>query len=291
MKTTDRPPLLYSIARSLIRYGVPGGRHLLRAAQHQGVTRCTVRYRLDARTELLVPLHLGEAYHWFDRRFIAEYERETIAALAAAIVALPRPITFVDCGADFGLFSVMLARAAPALDIVHAFEPNPQVHDVLAANLDRLGTTAHVHRAALADFDGAGTLRSPGYDDSVHARFLVPASDGDVAVRTLDGLDLPAGGGIAMKIDVEGGELAIVRGARATLQRAAGFAIAFEAHADVALRTGIDPCDVLREIAAVRPCTTLIPERPGFRVRPDVPFFRQPHGLGICNLVCSSAPA
>jgi FkbM family methyltransferase len=126
----------------------------------------------------------------------------------------------IDAGANRGVWSYLLS---PLATKVFAFEPNPKLFAVL-----RAGARANVECLAfgLSDQDGGGRLLIPG----AGARFsnqgatLNPAKvEGvehaalTVETRRLDGLDLPAIG--FMKIDVEGHEMAVLRGARALIAR------------------------------------------------------------------------
>lgn len=124
----------------------------------------------------------------------------------------------IDVGANLGIFTYFLSRYAP---IVYAFEPNP----IPFAVLDRLKDRNVVLRQmALTDRSGDVELVVPkgrkgwtnngaGLDarrDGNHAVLKVPGS-------RLDDLGLPRVGFI--KIDVEGHELAVLRGAAETLAR------------------------------------------------------------------------
>jgi FkbM family methyltransferase len=126
----------------------------------------------------------------------------------------------IDAGANRGVWSYLLSPLTPK---VFAFEPNPKLFAVLKA-----GARANVEclACALSDRDGGGELLVPG----AGARFsnqgatLNPAKVEGIAhvaltveTRRLDSLDLPPIGFI--KIDVEGHEMAVVRGARALIAR------------------------------------------------------------------------
>lgn len=62
----------------------------------------------------------------------------------------------LDVGANIGMFTLTAAVDAPDAEI-HAFEPIPEVHDVLRENVRRMGANARVHRAALG--------RAPGWTE------------------------------------------------------------------------------------------------------------------------------
>jgi FkbM family methyltransferase len=127
------------------------------------------------------------------------------------------PGTSVDIGASEGVYSHVLAGLSRR---VHAFEPNPDLYRRLLAAVPDNVT---VHNAALSDRSGVATLRLPldsGLATIETANLLDPAETGpistmEVETRTLDSF------GLAdvrlIKIDVEGHEAAVIRGASQTI--------------------------------------------------------------------------
>lgn len=125
----------------------------------------------------------------------------------------------VDVGANVGMVTYLLRRHARK---VYAVEPNP----ALAANLRRSfrGRRVEVLPYALSDASGTADLLIPSAagQELTGRSSLEPDANGDlpvrritVPVRTLDQLTLPDVGFV--KIDVEGHELAVLRGARGLL--------------------------------------------------------------------------
>jgi FkbM family methyltransferase len=113
-----------------------------------------------------------------------------------------------------------LARLVGSRGRVHAFEPQANLADYLERAF-RHDARVTVHRVALSDRDGQAALGVPDYGDGLvlgHATLEPGARAHTEAVRTqrLDELELtPA----FVKIDVEGHELAVLRGAVDTLRR------------------------------------------------------------------------
>lgn len=154
-------------------------------------------------------------YHWYRLRGILEPE----VALACAAA---RPGDRVaDVGASWGVYTHALAACGAA---VEAFEPFPACAAALAAYA-RGHANVHVHAVALSDGEGEATLHVPHLGGSAVPTWgsLHAPDRGDrllavpVRRRTFDSFgfdDLRV-----MKVDVEGEELAVLRGARETIAR------------------------------------------------------------------------
>lgn len=129
----------------------------------------------------------------------------------------PRHGTALDIGAWYGPWSRALARR---VDRVVAFEPNPAVADVLARTAP---PRVEVVRAAVTDRAGEETLWVPdtGMGTEAVASLRPPTEQAAHAIRvpctTIDQLGIDD---VTMiKLDVEGAELGVLRGARGTLAR------------------------------------------------------------------------
>ena len=261
---------------------------MINMAQRAGLLDRVARYPVSDGITIGVPLYRPD--NQWDAKDVAGYEAGLLAMLAEEVAKLPRPVTLVDCGADIGLISVLLAAKCRCLDRVIAFEPNPEAYDVLASNIGRLPVKAEARREAVSDFVGLGELKAPAYDASAHGRFLAPASNGTIAVTRVDDLGIGGEGSVCLKIDVEGGETGVLRGSLETLRRARGFVVTVEANRDVVTRTGIDPMECVRLLRSVRECDVRVAEAPT-KVLVDedgVGFFQQFNTRRVYNLVCRS---
>ncbi|HZL89943.1 MAG TPA: FkbM family methyltransferase [Pirellulaceae bacterium] len=279
-----RPPWHFRLAKWMIRHRIPGGYHLVELGERMGWLDCLVRYRLSDRVSVDVPLNRRET-QWAEPDLWA-YEGRLVAVLALALEALRRPVTWIDCGADIGTLTALTAAHSPQIDDVIAIEPNPQVQDLLARNMTLLPFPARALAVAVADFQGRGRLEHFPTLRSDHSRFLVPDEQGGISVTRLDDLDLPEGKALAIKIDVEGGELAVLQGAANALRNAPAWIVAFEAHRLVAERSGIDPCACVRLLLERGASDAIVAEAPGLRLDPQQPYFEQVRDLKVSNVVC-----
>ena len=139
---------------------------------------------------------------------------------------VPQDRDSIDVGANVGVHTYFLARWSRR---VHAFEPNPRLAEYLRRATSR---KVNVIATALSDSTGVAKLSIPRLHGveadpyasleprvaSLRASEFEEAVD-EVEVRTapLDSLGMTEIGFI--KIDVEGHELAVLRGARETLER------------------------------------------------------------------------
>lgn len=124
---------------------------------------------------------------------------------------------FIDIGAHVGSWALPFACAGmPTV----AFEPNWRIFELLVGALDANNlSNISVHSAALSANPGSGVLTAPGIDGgmaSIVIRFNNPAVDEQVSVTTLDEFDLQP---TVIKIDVEGAEVDVLRGAAQTIAR------------------------------------------------------------------------
>lgn len=122
---------------------------------------------------------------------------------------------------------------------------------------------------AVGDVGSFGTLVTPDYDASCYARFISPG-EGDIKIATIDSLGR-ADSNIALKIDVEGSELEVLRGAQRTIAAAQNVVVTFEAHPAVARRIGRDPISCMQFLNGIRPFQFVVAET-GVHLSPDRPL-------------------
>ncbi|MCD6361447.1 MAG: FkbM family methyltransferase [Armatimonadetes bacterium] len=191
--------------------GLSGRGRLFRATLHYGAT---------------VVLDLSDPMS----RYPIAYGGMPEPALYRAITRVLSPgDTFLDIGANFGYYSLLAALLVGSTGAVHAFEPQPGVAELLRRNArDNNLPQLVVHQTALGDETGTFTLYVPHRGQSGLAT-LRPDADW-LASRPADAIEVPVarlddiarrmnGTRVrAVKIDAEGYELPILRGAAELLE-------------------------------------------------------------------------
>jgi FkbM family methyltransferase len=116
----------------------------------------------------------------------------------------------VDVGANIGNHAVFFGAVLQAP--VYAFEPYPPNFELLQMNIAANDLDGQVIPAgcAVGEDDGMGSVH-PGPAENLGVTRIV-FGGGDVRVRTLDSLNLQGPIGL-LKVDVEGAENAVLRGA------------------------------------------------------------------------------
>ncbi len=136
----------------------------------------------------------------------------------------------LDIGANVGVYSYFLRKYST---LCHAFEPHPQLADYLRRSFS---SGVAVHDMALSDRDGDATLSVPLYQNRGRASLPidgrsfaratidpdnrlggVATEDIKVRCRRLDHMGIEGIG--FMKIDVEGHEFSVLKGATGILRR------------------------------------------------------------------------
>ncbi len=159
-------------------------------------------------------------------------------SLSAVLPRLVRPgRDVVDIGANIGYFAVnaamILGRDGGA--VVHAIEPNPRIHALLLKNISINWSLARIipHQVALGEAEGDMLLHVTGQLAS-NGSLLGPASGAagtetfPVAVKPLAQVVRDPGRIGLMKIDVEGAEAMVLRGAAEMVRAAPDIEIIME---------------------------------------------------------------
>jgi FkbM family methyltransferase len=139
---------------------------------------------------------------------------------------LQKGMTFIDVGTHVGQYTLLAANLVAPAGAVHSFEPQPDTFDLLKHNIEANGVlNVHLNQCALGetksqvqlyvarpDNIGQSSLRRP--DNYSGTSITVPCQSLDdyAEEQGIHRIDL-------IKIDVEGAELGVLKGARKILSR------------------------------------------------------------------------
>ncbi len=203
-----------------------------------------------------------------------DYEPEVIGALVAEL-GRSRERTFVDVGANIGLISLAALAGVPG-SRGFAFEPGPHQRALLADTIRRNGLKDRLTLSPLALSDAAGTAcfavhrrRHAAGDGLVDTGRAGPARSITVETETLDAWWQRSGRPWidVVKIDTEGAELLVLRGAGAVIAEC-GPTIFLEISEDNLRAYPHGAADVRAHLEGLR--YTLEPVGPGdFAARPE----------------------
>lgn len=168
------------------------------------------------------------------------------------IAACHEHMVLMDVGAHYGLFGLAAWRWSGGTARVIAVDPSAAALGVFDENMRLAGAASRVERfcAALADAEGQGSLLAGGA--GAWQMMVKPETPRDDAIQvplfTLDSLAARTGAvPTHVKIDVEGEEDAVLRGARGVLS-AHHPTVFLELHAGMLRRSGRSPIAVLERL-------------------------------------------
>lgn len=139
-----------------------------------------------------------------------------------------------DVGANTGYMTSIMAARAGARGRVTAFEPHPDLHAELMANVQRWPVAAApvtTVQAAISTGTGMGRLRVPaGFASNRGLATLAEDGDLEVPLRRLDETWAPGEAPALIKIDVEGHEAQVLAGGQALFSGRTVRDVVFEDH-------------------------------------------------------------
>jgi len=203
--------------------------------------------------------------------------------------------TLINCGAYFGQISMRLAKLCPGLDRIVLVDPSSENCEYASANLSLTGKPFDRVHAAVSDHSGMARLVYPHGTDVPDSAYIERSESGDIQVKYIDDIrdDLsidPAGQNFALKLDVEGEEIAAIHGGADLLRKAAAVCLFVELHSGALARKGRDARDLLGAVGGCRPVRWYSADQPELELDPMAPIFEQLGQQSICDVIGLAGP-
>jgi FkbM family methyltransferase len=173
---------------------------------------------------LVRPINKSEFLTFFDNfKLVAPIDDSWIFKEVRSVYLKPKlGDVVIDGGAHYGFYTMLASRLVGRGGLILAFEPSFRNYRRLLTNL-RLNKIENVRtfNMALGDFDGEGKLYLSGYPREHSMVFQRSKYFEPVKVRRLDNItdELGLNKVNLIKLDTEGAELKILKGALSTIKR------------------------------------------------------------------------
>jgi FkbM family methyltransferase len=220
-RALKRPPLEELLRETYLR-GPDALRRLLPKVVPQPRTYDRAEVRRVTRDGFSLVLHPSAYFQWHHYFGFEDPVLETLKRMARHARVI------LDVGANIGMYSLAMARAAGPEAQLHAFEPHPATFRHLDEHraLNDLGGRLRCHELACGARAETLTIHEAGTRDEGKSSLQRKAGDGfvpsfQVRVAPVDALveELALPSIDLMKVDVEGHEPEVFLGARASLER------------------------------------------------------------------------
>jgi FkbM family methyltransferase len=231
-------------------------------------------------------------------RYRQHYEELPFEPFSADLVGkqLVHTRLFIDVGAHYGFYSLLAGKRDPTLEVI-AFEPTPETCRVLERNVALNGLrNVAIHQVAVSDRDGSMPFNvslssdSCGFYPNPQA---MPLRQVEVMTRLLD--TVLAGHppcDTLIKIDTEGHELAVLKGAAATIARFPDVRFLVEFNPLMQGAAGYDQSALLAAIHGMGYTASFLDETSGqvTAVENQGQLAELAHARGYGNLYCRRRP-
>jgi FkbM family methyltransferase len=229
--------------RNSLRSPSRSGKYLLDSAMYSLGAKKRLNFSEDGWSIICHP----HAYRFAHENQILDPEQN--AEFRAFRSCCSAQMLLFDIGAHFGIFSLAAARIGGK---AVAVDPSPLATRMIAAQstLNGFEDRIRVLRAAVGSAEGSIELLSSGafsYGYFKAAKGRLKRDLTEVRSVTIDSLATVFGAPTHIKIDVEGYEAEVLRGARKTLNSSSP-RVFLELHSDIIRADGSDPNSVLEQL-------------------------------------------
>ena len=197
-------------------------------------------------------LHMPEDASWFSIYYDGHFETGTFELMKKII---RKDDIVLDIGANLGWYTAHIAKRIP-IKHCYAFEPVPSIFKKLERHcaVNQVTNKVTLNNCALGDKDGTielhtfpdlphghSSISTLGKTNYVTSTAPIVMLDNYIAENNLDKIDF-------IKMDVEGAEMLVLKGAKNLLQRKDPPVWVIEMNIETAASFGHKPADLLKEI-------------------------------------------
>lgn len=268
------PGLLLRIARTYTT-GFPDARgvsRLMRLVEQYSLPRLRPGTQLTVHTA--DGRHFTESVHepWFFKLMMLGRRDPAETAIVEKLVSTGD--TVLDIGANYGWYTTLMARLVGPSGRVHAFEAAPTTAELLRRNCEENNVMDRVvlNCIGLGSAPGTATIHVPKQHGgaSLKPYYDEPTVKHDIKLTTLDAYTAERAPGPVsfVKLDVEGSEFAILKGARDLLGADAPPMWLTEVSRVTAAPFGYTPDDVMELMRGYGYCVCRVLEKPRGRLSP-----------------------
>lgn len=247
-----------TLVETVIRAAVPRGvRNWLRSPSKSaewlwdsGRSLLGIKESLEISPNLTIACH-PSAYKVFRRDQVNDPEQR--AEFRSFLSYCSNTMLFYDIGAHFGIFSLAAAHFGGS---VIAVDASPTAAHMLGieARLNKCSERIRILRAAVSDANSSIDMLNSGVFSDGYFKATRQRSKNEltrVQAITIDEMAIQFGAPTHIKIDVEGHEAAVLRGASATLRQFSPI-LFLEIHNEMVISAGDSPSAALNELAELR---------------------------------------
>jgi FkbM family methyltransferase len=194
-----------------------------------------------------------------------EYELSEIYTITQAIK--PGDV-FVDAGANVGIFTTLAAKLVGSTGRVFSFEPDPFNQKILRTNVEKNGfwKWVHIHNAAAGAKQGRKFLYQSINNTGDHRTW----NDGkeerptaSVEVQSIDDVMESFNRIDVLKVDVQGDEMNVLRGAEQVIDRSLGMFLSIEYWPYGLTQNGSSPVEFADWLFSRFVCYVMYPQQAG----------------------------
>lgn len=240
------------LIRLLMSFDYPGKYRVFAVLRKRGILDRSIRFSYGNPTYILP----ADKWAWWCSCNLSSMPTRQIQFVSGILGRFQKSFLFVDIGVDVGTYSLCLYRhIGKRLERVVAFEPNPRSFGYLRFNLSNLPIPTNFFNNAVTEKAGSYHFHFDKQRQSDHSGYLAAKSGNTVGVA-LDDMQFDVFFNqkyhVVIKIDAEGEEEEVIRGAVKRIQSGEVVILVVEILKNCLERKGRQPEDIFAAAEQIR---------------------------------------